>query len=155
MKLILLLFAVLLLIIVGIQFSQKYFTGNISIFSQGPTATIKNQSFKLNYAKSEKEREIGLSQKKSMPENYGMLFTFDKADLYPFWMRDMEFPIDIIYINNNKIVTIYSSAQPPKNTTDSLPIYKPDNAANMVLEINAGLSDKYGFQKGDEVKISK
>lgn len=154
MRLVLLLFVVLLLVIVGIQFSQKYFKENISFFTQKDIITIKNKSFNLLYAKSNKEKEVGLSEKKSLPEDQAMLFTFDTAGLYPFWMRDMKFPIDIIFINNNKIVTIFS-AQPPKFTSDALPIYKPDEPANMVLEINAGLSDKYGFKKGDDVKINK
>lgn len=155
MKLVVILFAILLIVIVGIQFSQKYFKENISFFSQKDSIAIKNKSFNLLYAKSDKEKEIGLSEKTSLPEDQAMLFIFDKPDFYPFWMRDMKFPIDIIFIKDNKIVTIFSSAQPPKATGDALPIYKPETPVNMVLEINAGLSDKYGFKKGDDVKINK
>ena len=81
-----------------------------------------------------------------------MLFPFEKADYYSFWMKNMKFPIDIIYINKNHIVTIHQNIKPPKTKEESLPIYKPEDPSDTVLEINAGLSEKYKFKKGDTVK---
>lgn len=158
---ILLLFALLLAVVGGIAFSQNYFkNGNISIFNSNilpftktPTATINNKKFTLLVAKSAKDKEIGLSEKTSIPDDTGMLFPFGKADYHSFWMKNMKFPIDIIYINKNRIVTIYQNVQPPKEREESLPIFKPEEPADTVLEINAGLSKKYNLKKGDNVKI--
>jgi uncharacterized protein len=112
-----------------------------------PKAVIKNHSFDLLLAKTEKEKEIGLSNNKSLPLNQGMLFKFNSASYYSFWMKNMKFPIDIIFMKNNKIVTIYSKVKPPAQSNNQLAIYQPEEPADAVLEINAGLSDKYGFKK--------
>ena len=82
-----------------------------------------------------------------------MLFPFEKPGYYSFWMKNMKFPIDIIFIKSGKIVTIHKDVMPPKNLTDALPIYNPKEPADTVLEINAGLSEDYKFKEGDEVKL--
>ena len=64
----------------------------------------------------------------------------------------MKLPIDIIYINNDQIVTIQSNVLPPKEEESPI-VYIPTEPSDKVLEINAGLSEKYGFKKGDVVKI--
>ena len=151
---ILALFALLLAIVGGIAFFQKGDWKNIPIpFTKTPTATIDNQKFTLLVAKSAKEKEVGLSDKTSLPQDTGMLFHFEQPDYYSFWMKNMKIPIDIVYINKNHIVTIFQNAQPPKSDQEALTIFKPEEPADTVLEINAGLSQKYNFKKGDGVKI--
>lgn len=155
MKKIIVLVVILLLVVAAIPFSQNYLKNNQFPFAKTATAKIGNQTFRLYSAESQKEKEVGLSNKSSMPQDYGMLFSFATPDYYSFWMRDMKFPIDMIFIKDNHIITIHSNAQPPKSKDDSLAIYKPDEPADAVLEINAGLAQKYSFKKGDEVKIEK
>lgn len=121
---------------------------------KSPTAKINNHEFKLQIAKTAKEKEIGLSKYESLSKDLGMLFSFEKADYYSFWMKQMKFPIDIIYIKDGKIVTIYRSVQSPKSENESLSIYKPKEPSNMILEINAGLSSKYKFKEGDKVSLN-
>ncbi len=150
---ILALFALLLAIIGGIVFFQSDLRKNIPFFAKTPIATINNQKFNLLVAKTAKEQEIGLSEKTSLPENTGMLFLFEKPDYYAFWTKTMKIPVDIIYINKNKIVTIIENAAPPKSPDETMPIHRPEEPSDKVLEINAGLSQKYGLKKGDEVKI--
>lgn len=152
MKTILALFAFLFIIVLAIIIYQNYTKSGILPFSKPATATINSQTFNLIAAKSAKDKEIGLSNKNSLPQNTGMIFIFDKADFYSFWMRNMKFPIDILFINGNKIVTIFQNAQPQKNEV-SIPIYKSKEPADKVLEINAGLSQKYNIKEGDIIKI--
>lgn len=151
MKIVLGLFGLLFVLIFAIMFFQN--NPSFRPFSQTPQATIKNQTFSLLLAKDPKTTQVGLSEKTSLPQNQGMLFIFERPDRYAFWMKNMKFPLDIIYINNNKIVTIIEDAQPPKNPEENPPIFTPDESADKVLEINAGLSKKFGFEKGDEVKF--
>lgn len=153
MKMILALFALLIAIIGGIVFFQSDLRKNMPFFGKSETATINNQTFTLLVAKTPKEKEVGLSEKTTFPQNSGMLFTFDQPDYYSFWMKNMKIAVDIIYINKDKIVSIIENAEPPKSQDQNLPIYKPDEPADKVLEINAGLSKKYGFKKGDSVKF--
>lgn len=124
-------------------------SSNFINFSSVPTATIKNKTFKLLVARSEEDKQIGLSKHESLPEDSGMIFLFDKPSLYSFWMKDMKFAIDIIYIRGDRIVTIYENQKPTKDGTP--PILTPSEPADKVLEINAGLSKKYNIKKGDKV----
>lgn len=116
--------------------------------SSKPTVEIKGHDFQVELAKTDKDKEIGLSKYESIPQDKGMLFVFTKPGFYPFWMKNMKFPIDIIFIDNNKIVTIYENL--PIN---KLTIYSPTQSSDKVLEINANLSKKYGFKVGDSVSF--
>ncbi len=123
-------------------------------YTKSPSAKINSYAFKLYIAKTAKEKEIGLSKYENLSKDLGMLFPFEKPDYYSFWMKQMKFPIDIIYIRDGKIVTMYKSVEPPKSENGSLLIYKPKEPSNMVLEINAGLCDKYKFKEGDKVNLN-
>lgn len=131
------------------------------VFQMDKTATppskvsIDTQTFSVNVAKTTEQQQQGLSGKKSIPQDQGMLFVFTKADKYPFWMKGMQFPLDIIFIKDTKIVTMYHNVPVPSNPNASnLPVYTPTQPANYVLEINAGLAQKYDFQNGDDVKVT-
>lgn len=113
-----------------------------------PNAQINGTKLQLEVVKTDKDKEIGLSKYKSLPEDKGMLFLFNKEGFYGFWMKEMKFPIDIIFIKEDKIVTIYKST-PINNLT----IYSPTQASDKVLEVNAGLSKKDGFKVGDLVTL--
>ncbi len=121
-----------------------------NILEKSPTVTIDNATFSVMVAKTEADREKGLSGRNSMPQTEGMIFLFDKPDNYSFWMKDMKFPLDMIFINKDKIVDIFPSV-PIKNQTD---METPREKADSVLEINAGLVKKYNFKIGDLVKTS-
>ena len=96
---------------------------------------------------------MGLSETESLPEDNAMFFSFDKPDYYSFWMKNMNFPIDIIFIKDSTIVTIYENVKPPQDPNGNTPIYQPKELSNGVLEINSGLSSKYGFAQGDKVQF--
>lgn len=150
MKKILIALVFLFIILIGFVIFQ-IFIKNGSLLKT-PTATIKGHKFKLYIAKDSKDYQIGLSKYTKLSQDYGMLFPFEKADYYSFWMKEMKFPIDIIYIRDNQIVTIIRNAPVPKAQSESIPIYKPAQTADKVLEINAGISEKYNFKEKDEVK---
>ncbi len=152
MKKILLLSSLLLIVVGGVSLTQNYLReGKILPFKNYPTVIIGNHKFKASIADSQKEREIGLSETKSLSQNQGMIFLFEKPDYYSFWMKNMKFPIDIIYINNDQIVTIQNNAEPIKDQENPIK-YAPTQPADKVLEIQAGLAKAYKFKKGDKVK---
>src|SRR3989338_6462915 len=128
MKRILILFGVLLFLIVAIKVSGDYIQNKSLPFFSKPQTVLGTKTINLTVAKSQKEKQIGLSDKESLPQDQGMVFVFQKPGYYSFWMRGMKFPIDIVYLKNKKIVTI--------------------------LEINAGLSRKYNLKKGDTIRIN-
>lgn len=114
--------------------------------------TINKHTFSVKTATTSAEQQQGLSGTKSLPKDQGVLFVFKTADKYPFWMKDMQFPIDIIFIRDKKVVQIISDVPVPKK--DQTPqIYQPKAAADQVLEINAGLAKEYQFKTNDTVEI--
>lgn len=106
-------------------------------------------------ADSDAERKKGLGERDSLGENDGMLFIFpEKSSNVVFWMKDMKFAIDIIWISDNKIVKIDKNVQPePGVAEDKLKRYYPETPINFVLEVNAGFSDKNKITLGNEVQI--
>jgi uncharacterized membrane protein (UPF0127 family) len=123
-------------------------------FGQKGKVTVGKQTLSVTVVKTEKDREKGLSGKKSLSDTSGMLFIFDTPDYYSFWMKEMNFPIDIIFINGSKVTTIYKRVPTPSSPSETPPLYKPSFPSDKVLEINAGLSDKYGIKEGDSLTIS-
>ena len=121
-------------------------------FKTTQKATVDNHTFKVNVAQTEKEKEIGLSDTKSLPDDYAMVFPFDQAGYYYFWMKNMKFSIDIIYIKDGKIVKIFTNVPTPQNNQPPK-IYVSGSPADKVLEIKAGLSDKYKIKEGDLVTL--
>src|SRR3989344_9281189 len=146
MNKILAIFFILAIVLIGVGLWQSS--------KKSPIAKINNYSFKLYIVKSSADKEVGLSKYKNLAKDMGMLFPFEKPDYYSFWMKQMKFPIDIIYIKDGKIVTIYKNVSPPKKAAEGLLIYKPKEPSNMVLEINAGLSSKYNLKEGDKVNLN-
>jgi uncharacterized membrane protein (UPF0127 family) len=144
---------IIILVVLGVVGYNYFKSKGVSFFSSA-TATAKDHRINLILAKSAQEKEVGLSSRTSLDQDQGMLFPFDKPDYYSFWMRDMKMPIDILFINGTKIVTIYKNVAPPASSTEELPIYKPKEPADKVLELKAGGSDQYGLKEGDQITFS-
>lgn len=139
-------------------------SGNISIPGiASPTPGVQTQTIKVGggdvnveVAKTGQERELGLDGRDSLEDNHGMLFVFDSQNVTPsFWMKDMKFPLDIIWINDGKVVKVDKNVQPPKvGVQDSdLAIYSPGQPIDYVLEVNGGYSDKNNLKVGDSVNL--
>lgn len=118
---------------------------------------IKDIEISVDISDTPEKRSKGLSGRELLKEKEGMLFIFDQKDEVPtFWMKDMIIPIDIIWINNEKVIQIDKNIEAPKkDTPDSKLIrYSPREPIDYVLEVNSGFSDKYGFVIGDRVDLS-
>lgn len=152
MKKILIAYGVLVLVVLLLAFA-KFKGFNFFNSIGGTTATINNHSYNLLIANDEKSRQIGLSNRKSLDKNTGMLFIFPKKGIYSFWMKNTQIPLDMIWINDNKIVYIVKKAPPMAGKDSNLPIYTPTTEANYVLEVNGGEADKYKFKNGDTVTL--
>ena len=99
-------------------------------------------------------RAQGLSGRENLPEDQGMIFIFPEPGNYGFWMRQMRFPLDIIWISaEKKIIGIEPNIPPPLPSTPEteLKIYYPPEAVQYVLEGNAGWSERHQIRIGDLV----
>lgn len=122
----------------------------------GPTVKVNDKVIQVELANTPEKARQGLSGRDTLPANSGMLFSFDNENIRPFfWMKDMHFAIDIIWIDDDRIVQIDKNVPPPPTDTadPDLPTYVPNQAIDHVLEVNAGFADKYGIKVGDEVEL--
>lgn len=109
---------------------------------------IGNVEFEAESVSKREKISLGLGGRKKLCENCAMLFLFPIEGNRYFYMKNMNFDLDVIWIQKSKIVKISKNVS--KNYPDSI---SPDMLSDKVLEINAGLADKYGFQEGDSVVI--
>ena len=104
------------------------------------TVRIDDVSIIAEIADNIISRSKGLMFRKSLPENEGMLFVFNREGYHSFWMMNMSFPIDIIWINKEKeVVHIVKDAKPCGLNCDP---YVPEKEAKYVLEVNANFTTK-------------
>lgn len=126
-----------------------------SILGKKAKVTFNKTIVTLDVADNEQKRETGLSGRNSLNDKQGMLFLFDEPGVPSFWMKGMKFPIDIIFLNNDKIVTIFKNVPAPAKATEIPNIYyQPTAPADKVIELKAGAADTYNLHEGDTVKVS-
>lgn len=121
--------------------------------SREPNVVIGNRMIPVELAVTDTQRQKGLSGRATLPADEGMLFIFSKPDIYSFWMPDMNFPIDIIWINAGQIVDIHENVSNKFEPANPV-FYKPDTPARYVLEVNAGFAKRHGLDIGDAVILN-
>ncbi|MGV8162302.1 MAG: DUF192 domain-containing protein [Candidatus Nanoarchaeia archaeon] len=127
-------------------------TSSIAACTPRSEVCFEKKCFFVEKVSTPKEREIGLMNRTSLEEDSGMLFIFEKEDIYAFWMKNTLIPLDMIWINSsNQIAYIYQNATPCEE--NECPPIIPLQNATYVLEINSGLTNKYNLKLGDRVKI--
>lgn len=120
-------------------------------------ATVAGKRVDVEVADTDFERRQGLSKRESLGENVGLLFVFEEENITPsFWMKDMQFAIDIIWIDDGKVVQVDENIEPPSADTpdSSLKLFAPATPVDYALEVNAGFSERNGIEKGAEVNLS-
>ena len=114
------------------------------------TITINNTQFIIEIAKTAQQRKKGLMFRKQLPITHGMLFVFSKNRYIPIWMKNTYIPLDILWINKKLKITHIESHTTPL----SKKIIYPQKKAKYILEINAGLCEKYNIKVGSRCKLS-
>jgi uncharacterized membrane protein (UPF0127 family) len=105
------------------------------------------QTFTVEMAKTEKERETGLMYRTELADGRGMLFDFSPEQQVSMWMKNTILSLDMIFIGaNGRILRIAENTEP-----QSLKIISSGGSAKGVLEVIAGTAKKYGIAPGDQV----
>lgn len=94
-------------------------------------------------------KQRGLSGRAALPEGRGMLFLYGEPGLHGFWMPDMRFDIDILWIRGGRIVHVESRV----SKDEPARVYRPREPADLVLELPAGTAERRGFRVGDAVEV--
>lgn len=119
--------------------------GELHLIKTATNDTI--QSLDIEIADTDYDIQTGLMYRTSMKENQGMLFLFPEERDIAFYMRNTKISLDIIYLNDQQQIVDFKENTTPMDETP-LPSAMP---ARYVLEINAGLSEKWGLDIGDRV----
>lgn len=114
---------------------------------------INDTKIEIEYSRSAEEKKQGLSDRESLCGNCGMLFVYNDYENLAFWMKNMHFPLDIIWIRDNKILKISNDLPPEGEKPEKT--YSADEPVNFVLEVNAGFCENNGINVGDVVKFIK
>jgi len=149
---VILILTVIVVILAVVAFYAKPFF----VASEKKILTVGNQAFEVDIADNALTRAQGLSGKPSLGEREGLFFLFSSVGNYGFWMKGMNFPIDIVWISGDKVIGFSENLQPePQKNLFNLSIYYPPGEADKVLEINAGAVKKYNLQTGDTVSLAE
>ena len=122
------------------------------VYSHAIVTTSTGEEIPVEVADTLKKRSLGLGKRTSLKKGWGMLFVFEKRKPHRFWMKDMQFPLDIIWLDNHRIVHIIHNAKPansmgePEVMTSPVPV-------NFVLEIAAGRAAKLRLKTGQRMKL--
>ena len=93
----------------------------------------------------------GLSFREKLGEQEGMLFVFPRATIREFWIKDMRFPLDVIWINEDTVVGISPDVPIPSGSV--IPRMNSGVPSQYVLEVHAGFASRYNIQAGDRLDI--
>ncbi len=124
--------------------ANKQYWGNSAGFLE-----INGKIFNIETASTSRERLRGLSGRNYLCPECGMLFVFEEKGNYSFWMKDMQFDLDIIWIADSRVVGIEKNIP---HSQGRLRVVRPKMNVDKALEINAGSSDARGILIGDLVK---
>jgi uncharacterized membrane protein (UPF0127 family) len=123
------------------------------LFRQEAILRIGELEIPVEIADTSEERRRGLSGRPSLPESSGMLFVFEEPGIYRFWMFNMRFPLDFIWIGSDQRVIGVTENAPPLYDASNPVWYASPAPAQYVLEVNAGFVRKHNIQIGDYVTL--
>lgn len=108
----------------------------------------KTECVKLELVESPSTRRLGLSNRPSLPREEGMLFDFKKPGQYCMWMKDMNFGLDMIWLNPEKEIVAIRKGVSPKTYPAS---FCGPGTERYVIEVNVGIVEQAGLEKGQKI----
>lgn len=122
----------------------------VALRPTGVWLTSGQQTYYLEKATTEAAREKGLGGRVAMAQNRGMLFVFEKPAIQCFWMKDMQFPLDIIWLDAEKRVTYVATDVSPASYPQN---YCGGDATRYVLELRAGEAKRADITLGKTLEF--
>ena len=155
-------FAAVVFVIIGIVLLvvfawivyQAYFASELEpgLNDGQATITVDEAVLTADLAIRPEIQALGLSGREGLDTDTGMLFVYDTAQQPSFWMKDMKFALDFIWIYQGRVVEIFSNVPQSDNNLD-LAIYRPSQIIDMVLEVEAGYAEANKIEVGDGVVV--
>ncbi len=122
----------------------------ISISQQVWAAAVclKNDCVQVEVVTEEKDMRRGLQGREGLADKRGMLFVFRNDAILSFWMKDMKFAIDMVWIDSSRRIVTIAPSRPPC-VKEPCEVYASKTNARYVLELPSGYALKHHFQEGD------
>jgi uncharacterized membrane protein (UPF0127 family) len=133
--------------IMGYWADQSPTTGEVTIIAEDGT---ERGTVSVRVAATFRERYTGLSDTDALGPNEGMLFVHDTEGTYSYVMRDMAFPIDILFISTNQQITTIHHA-----TVEEPPLTQYEGRGKWVLEVPYHWTTRHNVTVGDRVRIQR
>ncbi|HET7147792.1 MAG TPA: DUF192 domain-containing protein [Candidatus Nitrosopolaris sp.] len=115
--------------------------------------TVKGYKLLVDLALTQDQQTKGLAVKNHMNESEGMLFVFQQPSRPSFWMKDMKFPIDILWLGANRSVVYIVPNLQPCPSQGNCPGYAPSRDSLYVLETTAGFSHRHNITVGTQTNF--
>lgn len=129
--------------------SNSYGNATVTVADENGTELT---AVDVRLADTDAKRYVGLSETASLEPGQGMLFVHDRAGQYAYVMRNMSFPLDIVFAApNGTITTIHHAAVEPDASSGELTSY--EGRGTYVLEVPRGYTNTTGIAVGDELRI--
>ena len=113
----------------------------------GVTLAVLDQQLDVEVAAAQADRTRGLSQRRTLPENRGMLFVFDDPALHVIWMKDTHVPLSVAFLDEQGVIINIEGMEP-----DTLVHHPAARPAKYALEVNRGWFDRHGIRPGMRVE---
>lgn len=115
---------------------------------RGETLQFGSKTLQVEAVNTDELRAKGLSGRESLQANQAMWFEFDESSVHCFWMKDMNFPIDIIWLNDQRKVVYIKENALPSSYPES---FCPNEISRYVLEVQAGLAKQENITIGSQL----
>ena len=121
-------------------------------YAHATVTTPKGVSIPVEVSDTPEKRSLGLGKRDKLENGWGMLFVFEKRIPHSFWMKNMRFPIDIIWLDNQRIVELAENVPPPQEG-ESPKVMEPRLPSNFVLELESGRVRALGLNVGQKLSF--
>jgi uncharacterized membrane protein (UPF0127 family) len=111
---------------------------------------LPGQTFTLLVATTPAQQEQGLGDISQLASTSGMFFVFNTPGDYAFWMKGMEFPLDIIWLDQDFKITHIERGLLPSTYPKT---FSPGAQSQYVIEVNAGVADEFSLDVGQTMQI--
>ena len=121
-------------------------------YAHATVITPKGVSIPVEVSDTPEKRSLGLGKRDKLEKGWGMLFVFERRIPHSFWMKNMRFPIDIIWLDNQRIVELVENVPPPQEG-ESPTVMEPRLPSNFVLELESGRARALGLNVGQKLSF--
>lgn len=112
---------------------------------------VNGEVIQLEVAGTQQQQAMGFMFRPEIPDDRGMLFSFDPPRRASFWMKNVQVPLDMVFLRDGQVVAI--SADVPPCTSDPCPTYGPPEMVDSVIELRGGRAAELGLQAGDVIAV--